>query len=184
MDRTTVTVLIGTLLAASWGTPAHSQPTAGYKISDHTFNAGGHPHQGTVMSSTNYHVTLDALGDAVVGLGLTGGSYRMDGSFGACYPPPGEVRDLTFADKQTLEWSPELSAGDYNLYRDSMSVLSGLGYGMCLQEDLPGATTTDGDTPSSGDGYFYLVTVKNRLDEEGPKGSDSYGAEREGNVCP
>ena len=46
------------------------------------------------------------------------------------------------------------------------------------------ATTTDGDTPSSSQGYFYLVTVENRLDEQGPKGIDSYGAPRQGNVCP
>jgi hypothetical protein len=183
MGRTAITVLIGLVLVGSSGLPARAQ-SPGYKISDYTFNAGGHPHQGTVMSSASYRITLDALGDSVAGIGLAQGPYHMDGSFGAGYPPPGEVHGLIFADKQTLEWSPEMSAGDYNLYRDSMSVLSGLGYGMCLQQDLTGATTTDGDTPSSGDGYFYLVTVENRLDEEGTKGFRSNGDQRQGNVCP
>ena len=184
MGRTAITVLIAMLLVSFWGSPAEAQSSASYRLSDHTFNAGGHPHQGTVLFSTNYRVTLDALGDGVVGIGLAGGPYRMDGSFGACYPPPGEVHGLTFLDKQTLEWNPEKSAGDYNLYRDTMSGLSGLGYGTCLQQELPGATTTDGDTPTSGDGYFYLVTVENRLAEEGPKGFDSNGDARQGNVCP
>ena len=171
-------VLAGILLAAS------GQSIADYKISDYTFNSGGHPHQGTVMWSGSYRVTLDALGDGVTAIGLNSASFHMGGGFPACYPPPGEVRGLTFTDKQTLEWMADQSVGGYNLYRDSIGVLSGLGYGACLQENLPDTTTIDADTPPTTDGYFYLVTAENRLDEEGPKGIASDGAEREGSVCP
>jgi hypothetical protein len=34
------------------------------------------------------------------------------------------------------------------------------------------------------DGFFYLVTVENRLSEEGTKGFDSGGGERTGSACP
>jgi len=184
MGRVAISLLAGMLLAGSWGLPAGAQSSASYRLRDHTFNAGGHPDQGTVMFSTHFRVTLDALGDGVVGPGLAGGVYRMDAGFGACYPPPGEVRGLIFTDLETLQWHPERSVGDYNLYRDSMSALSGLGYGACFEPGLTGATTTDMDTPPSGDGYFYLVTAENRLGEEGPKGTDSSGATRQGIVCP
>jgi hypothetical protein len=184
MGRSTVAISVAVLLAGCWASASLGQSSASYELSDHTFNAGGHPHQATIMVSTSYRITLDALGDGVVGAGLVGDSYRMDGSFGASYPPPGEVRDLTFVDKQSLAWGPDRAAGDYNLYRDSMSVLSGLGYGLCLQQELPVAAATDGETPTSGTGFFYLVTVENLLDEEGPKGVDSHGDRRQGNVCP
>ena len=36
----------------------------------------------------------------------------------------------------------------------------------------------------TGEGYFYLVTAENRLDEEGTKGFSHDGPEREGTVCP
>jgi hypothetical protein len=109
----------------------------------------------------------------------------MGGSFAACYPPPGEVPDLRFSDDETLEWQPEKSVGHYNLYRDLVSNLSGLGYGECDQYDLPDESTTDTDPVSVGDGFFYLVTVENRLGEEGTKGRDSDGSERPNpNFCP
>jgi hypothetical protein len=184
MGRASTLLLTVLLPLAVAGWPAHGQSSASYRLTDRTFNAGGHPHEGTVLSSASYRITLDALGDAVAGVGLAAGPYRMNGSFAATYAPPGEVLGLIFLDEQTLAWNPEGSAGNYNLYRDSMGVLSGLGYGLCLQQELAAATTIDGESPSPGGGYFYLVTVENLLDEEGPKGFDSYGAPRRGNVCP
>jgi hypothetical protein len=184
MGRASTLLLAALVLTAIVEWPAYGQSSADFRLTDHTFNAGGHPHQGVVMVSTSYRITLDALGEGVVGRGLASGLYRMDGSFGTSYPPPGEVHDLRFVDQQTLEWFPDRSAGRYNLYRDLMSLLPGLGYGECFQQELSAATTADGDPLSPGEGYFYLVTVENRLDEEGPKGSDSYGAARQGNVCP
>ena len=48
-------------------------------------------------------------------------------------------------------------------------------YGNCEQQEITGETTTDTDTPPGGDGYFYLVTAENRVDEEGTKGTDGEG---------
>ena len=173
-------VLGGAVLAL----PALAQQSASFKLTEHAFNAGGNPEQGLVLDSTSFRVTLDAIGDSVATIGMTSPSFHMDGSFGLSYPPPGEVLGLRFSDHQTLHWDPEKSVGDYNLYRDSLSNLSGGGYGLCVQLELPDETTTDSDTPPSGDSYFYLVTAENRLDEEGTKGSTSSGVERLGNFCP
>ena len=72
----------------------------------------------------------------------------------------------------------DTSTGVYNLYRDPLSSLSGLGFGACQQLDLPTETATDVDVPSAGVGFFYLVTAENRLAEEGTKGFRSNGIER------
>ena len=119
-----------------------------------------------------------------MGNGLSSASYSMGGGFGEAYPPPGEVANLAFlSDDQTLEWDPEKSAGIYNLYRDLLSGLSG-DPGQCHESSIASATTTDTDVPvSAGDGFFYLVTVENRLGEEGTKGFDSGAGER-GNSSP
>lgn len=182
MKRTMIPALA--LLAAL---PALGQSSVSYTISDRTMNAGGHPADGAVISSggpVGYRVTLDAIGDTVVVRGLQGGPYVMDASFAGCYPPPGEVSGMWFNDDDNMEWHAEKSAGVYNVYRDLVSSLSGLGYGQCFD---PGVTaTTDSDTgmPAAGEGWFYLITAENRLGEEGTKGWRSGGAERLGTVCP
>ena len=75
----------------------------------------------------------------------SGTFYSMDGSFGAAYPPPGEVVGLRFTDVQTLTWDPERSAGDCSLYRNTLSNLASSSFGVCTQQDLASATTTDND---------------------------------------
>jgi hypothetical protein len=165
---------------------AAAQVSTSYKLTEHVFNAGGHPAEGVMLTSTSYRVTLDAIGDSVTGYGLSSASYRMDGSFGFCFPPPGEVTGLHFTDHQTLVWDAERSVGVYNLYRNLMSVLSGGDTGTCEQHDLTATTATDTDpAPSAGDGFFYLVTAENRLAEEGTKGWRSSGSERPNPLpCP
>jgi hypothetical protein len=159
--------------------PALAQSSAGYILEEHVFNAGGHPEAGTVLTSASYRMSLDALGDAVLGTGLGSASYHMDGGFGSAYPPPGEVTGLLLLDDdETLVWDPERSVGVYHLYRDLLSALSGLGYGQCEQYGIATETATDSDTPSASTGYFYLVTAENRLAEEGTKGWDSSDDER------
>ena len=117
--------------------------------------------------------------------GLASGNYHMDAGFVSGYPPPGEVRELLFQGASTLEWQPEGSSGQYNLYRDLLSNLFALGYGACEQYDIADETTTDPDPPPVDDGFFYLVTVENRLEEEGTKGADSAGSERPNpDPCP
>lgn len=178
------TILLAILLAV----PAQlgfAQTSASYKLTEHAFNAGGHPQDGTVLSSSSYRVRLDAIGDGVLGNALSSASFRMDGGFVGCYPPPGEVEGLRFADLETLVWDPDKSVGHYNLYRDDLDALDGLGFGACLTYDIDGESTTDADTPPAGDGYFYLVTAENRLAEEGTKGVWGGGATRANDApCP
>jgi hypothetical protein len=120
----------------------------------------------------------------VAGVGMGSVSYGMDASFGAAYPPPGEVRSMWFSDHDTMHWDAEVSAGVYNLYRDLMTNVSGGGYGVCHVAGVANTTAADTGTPPPDNGWFYLVTVENRLGEEGTKGTDSSDTERLGTVCP
>ena len=178
---TPVLVVILALLSGS----AAAQTSASFKLEEHTLNNGGHPDAGIVMTSASFRVTTDALGDGIVGTGLTSPSFHADVGFGSAYPPPTEVLNLRFTSVNTLVWNPEKSVGVYNLYRDSLSALSGLGYGQCEQFDLPGETAADTDPLPVSDGFFYLVTAENRRGEEGTKGFDSSDAERPNlSACP
>lgn len=185
--------LPGLLVALLLALPGFAQQSTSYKITDRSFNAGGHPDGGTVLSSTSYRVTLDSIGDSVVTPGLGSTSYNMDGSFPVCYPPPGEVLGLSFLDAETLVWNPERSVGDYNVYRgplperidDALPPPSPFpGYGTCWRQGVATNTTIDDEPMPSFEGHFYLVTAANRLDEEGTKGLDSDDSERHGGVCP
>ena len=167
---------------------ASAQTSASYKLEEHVFNAGGHPEAGTVLSSGSYQITLDSIGEGLSGAGLSSSSYSMDGGFPSAFPPPGEVLNLVMlAADQTLEWDVERSAGSYNLYRDLISGLAATDLGDCEQQGIAGTTTTDPATPPATDGYYYLVTVDNRIGEEGTMGFDGLGAERDnllGTPCP
>ena len=158
--------------------PVHAQQGPSFKLTEHAFNAGGHPANGTFLSSPSFRVSLDAIGDSVAMGGSSGPSFHMEGSFVAAYPPPGEVLSLRFTARDTLVWDAEVSVGVHNLYRDLMGNLSGLGYGACHERDVTGQTAVDGETPSSSNGFFYLVTAENRLGEEGTKGYASDVMER------
>ena len=111
-------------------------------------------------------ITLASIGDSVVAIGMSSTSFQLDVGFDAAYPPPGEVLDLTLTDKETLVWNAEPSAGLYNVYRDDTSD----GYGSCEEQNLVATMTTDTTTPPVGYAFHYLVTVKNRIADEGTKG--------------
>lgn len=165
---------------------ARAQQSASYALTESVFNQGGHPADGVVPASASYRLTLEAVGEDVSGTALASASFRLDGSFLAAYPPPGEVFELRLLeDHETIAWNPERSVGSYNLYRDLLSHLAGLGYGNCAQHDIESATTRDLARPPAADGTFYLVTAENRLGEEGTKGRNSGGGERpNANPCP
>jgi len=190
--RVAVALALAALALSAFPPVAFAQTSTNYKLVEHSINAAGHPAQGTILVSTGgavgFRITLDAAGEAVVGPTMTnlGGTFRMDGGFLLAYPPPGEVANLQLsADEVTLSWNSEKSFGDYNLYRDLLSSLSGVGYGLCEQSAITATSTTDAGVPPTGDGYFYLVTARNRLREEGTKGFDSAGAERPNpSPCP
>jgi len=183
----TWTKMLLTTLAMLAAPTALAQSSASFRITDQAMNAGGHPDDGVVMSSggpVGYRVTLDSIGDAVVATGMHGGLYLMDASLVSCYPPPGEVSEMWFNDRDNMEWSAEQSVGEYNIYRDLLSGLPGLGYGQCFDTAITTTTTNDTGTPPAGGGWFYLVTAENRLGEEGTKGRHTSGAERLGTFCP
>ncbi len=174
-------VLAGLLLLAL-GT-ASAQTSASFQLEEYTLNAGGTPSQGTEVVSASFRLTVASIGDSVSATGLGSASFQLDSGFGVAYPPPGEVAAmcgagacLAFTDLQTLIWPTERSAGAYNLYRDDTSG----GYGTCEQQDLGATTATDLSAPSTGNSFYYLVTVENRLAEEGTKGFQSGAIERLG----
>ena len=115
-SRKSAVSLLFCAVAAS--APAAAQQSASYELSEHVFNAGGHPRDGQVASSANYQVSLDSIGDAFMARGLSSAGYSMDVGFVTTYPPPGEVLGLRFpADDSTLAWDAEPSVGNYDLYR-------------------------------------------------------------------
>ncbi len=164
-------LLFGAVLAA------RAQESPSFKQSEHALNGGGRPQQGASAASASFRITLDSIGDAAARASLASGSFRMDGGFVVGYPPPGEVGGLVFRDDSTLVWDAEQSAGSYALYRDAVSTLPG-SFGTCCRSDLSAPTGVDAASPPGGVAWFYLATVRNRLREEGTKGSTSAGTER------
>jgi hypothetical protein len=175
-------LLVFLLLALALCPAALAAESASHKLNEYVFNAGGHPLGGSVSASASRRITLDSVGEGVVGGVSSSASFKMDGGFVSAYPPPGEVTDLLFSNKITLVWDPDKSVGRYNLYRNLISTLPGE-FGVCRPPQILTETTTDTDIPAVSTSYFYLVTAENRLDEEGTKGFQSNGAER-GNPAP
>ena len=174
-------------IAGAWlvASPALSQSSANFKLSEQVLNAGGNPSGGTVLSSPSFRISLDAIGDSVTGAALSSSAWRMDAGFVSGYPPPGEVLGLRFGPgRTTLLWNAERSVGSYNLYKGSLFAFLP-DYGVCTQSGLTAETATDAAVPPAGAGAFYLVTARNRLAEEGTKGFASSGVERSHGVpCP
>ncbi len=168
-------LLAATLLLAAL--PARAQTSASYHLNEHTFNVGGQPAGGAVSTSASFHLRLDALGDGVIETGMASVSFHADGGFVGDYPPPGEVLGLQFSSGASLAWSPEKSVGQYEVYSDAVSSLRSGGTGTCLQSGLTTTSAADATTPAVGSALFYLVTARNRLNEEGTKGYRSSGAE-------
>jgi hypothetical protein len=164
---------------------AFAQSSASHRITESVFNNGGDPLQGNFAASLSHHVTLDSVGDPFFGGALSSPSYRLAGGFFSFNPPPGEVAALQFTSNTAFSWSPERSAGLYEVYRDPLSALPSGGTGACFASSVTGEAATDSSVPAPGAGWFYLVTVRNRLGEEGTKGHRSNGAERPNPLpCP
>jgi hypothetical protein len=162
-----------------------AQTSASYRLEQRVFNAGGRPADGVIATSAGFRITLDSLGEPLLQSGASSASFSMTGGFLPAYMPPGEAMNVRFVDKSTLDWDAHPAAHVYQLYRGGVSSLSGVFAGSCEQPDLPSSTATVAGTPSTGEARFYLVTVKNRLGEEGTRGTDGSGAERsDSGVCP
>ena len=176
--------MIGIVLFAVAAFPVPGQSSAGYTVESGTFNAAGRPGEQTAPASASYRITMDSLGEGVIRTGLESASYRQSAGVTASCRPPGEIRRLNFQDKVTLDWDGEKSAGTYQLYRDDLTTLSSGGTGSCYRDGLVESRWTEGVDPDPSAGWFYLVTVSNRLGEEGPRGLASDGEERVGSTCP
>lgn len=174
--------LFGALLATALLRPALAQTSPSFKLTESTIDAGGNPLQGSRLTSAHYHVKFDAIGETVVRVGLGSASFHMDGGFVGRYPPPSEVKGLRFSNRTTLRWNPERSIGRYEVYRGGIASLPG-SFGTCFASGLASETTNDAASPAKGAGYFYIVTARNTLLEEGAKGYQSSGAE-ESNMAP
>jgi len=155
---------------------AWAQTSPSYIQEEHVVNQGGHPEEGTVFTSASFQVTLDSLGESVNPALVNSPSFTGSVGFGLSYPPPGEVFNLMLSGT-ALNWNVEASRGTYSLYRGLVTDLPGT-YGTVFQQGINAESTTDVDMPGSGECYFYLICVDNRLDEQGTKGYNSSGIER------
>ena len=183
--RTGRSVLIGLALAALLpASGALAQQSTSYHLESATINDGGRPEQGVVLAGSTYRISLDAIGGPARATGLDSPSFRLDSGFVDLYAAPGEVMNQRFTDASTMTWDAEQSAGVYEVYRGLISGLPG-GFGACFQSALASPGATDAGNPTVGDGWYYLVTVRNRIGEEGTKGSQSNGAARpNSSPCP
>jgi len=119
-----------------WSAAAAAQQSAGFKLQEQSFNAGGHPRDGSLLVSSGFRIRLDSIGEAVAQPLATSTSFHVAGGFVSAYPPPGEVLGLDFADETTLGWETEGSVGTYAIYRAATTTLPGLAYGACLDSTL------------------------------------------------
>lgn len=171
------------LLAATLG-PVHAQSSATYRLSESTLNAGGHPSQGLSMASASNRVSLDAIGDTISGGSSSSASYQLGAGFSTRYRSPGEIGNLRFQSRVALLWDDDPSTGTYNVYRDTLSTLPA-GAGACLQSGIQGASYIASAVPTTGTGWFFLVTAENLLGEEGTLGTGAGGLARAGvSTCP
>jgi hypothetical protein len=164
--------------------PATAQTSASFKLQESSINNGGDPRSGAPLASAHFHLSLDAIGDGVLGSGLSSASFHADAGFAGRYAPAGEVTGQRFVNATTMQWNAASAAARYEVYRGTISSLPGT-FGACFAPDLLASTVPDASTPSSGSGFFYFVTTRNRLGEEGTKGYRSDGTERANPLpCP
>jgi hypothetical protein len=162
--------------------PVIAQSSATFRVEASVFNSGGHPAQGLTMTSSSYRISMDSIGESLISSALSSSSFELDSGLGSAYRPAGLVTNLRFASKDTMDWDVHRSAGRYNLYRDELANIGA--YGSCFNPGLISPSASDSQAPASGAVFFYLVTVVNRLGEEGGKDSDGSGVPRGGVWCP
>jgi hypothetical protein len=101
---------------------------------------------------------------------------------------PGAVRDVGFATRTDLAWSPpELPSGsgtEYDVLRGSIGGLPvGSGGETCLASGTAATFAIDGSVPGPGLGFYYLVRAVNACGP-GSYGDDSFGNQQWSSACP
>lgn len=174
------TGLLSALLLVSQA--AFAQSSVSFRMSNPVFTQGGHPQGGAVLGSASYRVTIDSVGEGLATPDLGSAGFAMRAGFALCFSPAGEVQGMrALADKTTFSWTAEPSVGDYSVYRGTLDTLPGT-YGACRLSGVASTSTALSEIPGAT-GYFYLITARNLLREEGTKGSSSAGLLR-GNPTP
>ena len=174
------TIEAGVLLLLLSGS-ALAQTSASFQLEEYTLNAGGTPSQGSELASASFRMTVASLGNTLSAVGLDSASFQLDSGFGVSYLPPGQVAAMcggagelpaVFTDVQTLIWPRGAFGRDSTTCTGTIPVV---GYGICEQQDLIAATYGDGrgGALDRATTFYYLVTVENRLAEEGTKGFQS-----------
>jgi hypothetical protein len=171
------------MLPVLFSTAVAAQQSSSYRLEEHVLNAGGHPEDGVVAASASFQISLDSIGEGLAGAALSGPSFQLEPGWLGAYRPVAEISGLRFTNGSTLAWDADPAAATYNLYRGDAPVGPGAG-GNCEQPNLTLTTTIDADAPPTGAGFFYLVSARNLLDEEGTRGFGSGGGERVGVACP
>ena len=76
--------------------------------------------------------------------------------------PPGELVNSRFTDKVTFQWDSVPNSPSYDILRGEVSALPvGPGFGdeFCF-DNVGGSSLSDGTTPLSGQGFWYLVRAE------------------------
>ncbi len=95
--------------------------------------------------------------------------------------PPQNISDLNIdPDKSTLHWGEDYRADRYDVVRGDLRALFenrgdfSSSVTECLKNDCPTTSTSDPDSPSAGEGFYYLVRGQ-RGDLNGTYNSDDAG---------
>lgn len=100
---------------------------------------------------------------------------------------PGSLQPLRFQSKTTFTWEDGSTnrSSTFDVYRATSADLHSGHYGSCQQSSVPNNSSQDSSEPPAGSVWFYLVTGRNAVGEEGTMGNDSQGIERGNfNPCP
>ena len=98
--------------------------------------------------------------------------------------PEGALRVPVDRLGRTLRHGPEVDFAQIARQGLEREIEVCVGQAAMLADDLIDTEYVDTDTVPAADGFFYLVTAVNRLDEEGSRGVDSGGSLRRGTPCP
>jgi hypothetical protein len=173
MVRTILVMTVATALATGAGRGTGEAASASFRLDDGRVGAGGRPAGGTMATSPSFRISVEALGEPI----LAPPGHRAGAGFLVRYLPPTEVTGLAFASPVELTWAASPRAIEYDLYREALSKVAG-GQSRCFASGIAETSLMDADAPGPGEGFFYLVTGRNRLGEPGTHGTGTDGQAR------